>query len=332
MTTPVRTALPILALGVMALLAGAMAAPSRGAAQDADTAGHVAVPGKENPHGREDACAVCHEGTAPTDDVGPASLDAALCRDCHPRDRMYLGCLEEKAHPIGQEPKTATIPADWPLLDGTVTCATCHAEPGCDSSRSQDPPYHRDGPYIDEFSLCWKCHEADTVERSNPHRPEEWRVAERTCTACHAGLPETGATPERSRLRGPEAEVCATCHPVPLHLGSAAHLGKQVEGFDPTFAAGLIAVDEQGRIWCWTCHEVHGDGDRIHPDLPPPPVNDLRELRSGYKSLPGPEVLDGLRQDRVLDPPEPGPDYQPLLALPADDGSLCRACHGEGPR
>ena len=314
-------------------IAIALASPTRGAAQDdAAEEVHGATEGVDNPHGRADACSSCHEATDAADVTTPASLEAAVCRDCHPRDRMYLGCLEEKAHPIGQELKTATVPADWPLLDGTITCATCHAEPACDSDRNPEPPYHRDGPYLVEFSLCWQCHEADTVERSNPHRPDEWRKADRSCTACHSGLPDPGVPPAQSRLRGPEAEVCATCHPVPLLLGSAAHLGMQLEDFDPTFAAGLIALDEEGRIWCWTCHEVHGDGDRIPPDLPPPPVAEQRELRSGYRSLPGPDVLGELRQDRVLDPPEPGPDYQPLLALPADDGSLCRACHGEGPR
>ena len=312
------------ALLIGALVAGAPADAQVRAAESGEDGTNP-----DSPHARPDACAACHDSETPS---GPATLEPALCRDCHPRDRMYLGCLEEKAHPMGQEPKTASIPEGWPLNGGTVTCVTCHAEPSCGADRPQDPPYHRGGPYTEEFSLCYQCHAPDTSERSNPHHPDEWRVADRTCTACHSGLPARGAPPAQSRLRVEEAGVCETCHPVPLHLGSAAHLGKTVEALDGRLTRGLLALDAEGRMWCWTCHEVHGDGDRIQADLPPAPTNDLRELRSGYESLPGPDVLDELARVRVIEPPPKGPDFQPLLALPVDDGALCRACHGEGPR
>lgn len=329
MIEALRRARGFLGVGSLALLLAVLSSATPGLAQDAGAGDEASELSQDSPHRRPDACSACHGTDSPTD---ATSLEPSLCRDCHPRDRMYLGCLEEKAHPMGQEPRTAAIPEGWPLFEGTVTCVTCHAEPSCGASRPQDPPYHRGGPYLEEFSLCYQCHAPDTTERSNPHHPDEWRVADRTCTACHSGLPADGARPGQARLRVEEAGVCETCHPVPLHLGSAAHLGKVVETLDEGLAQGRLATDGEGRMWCWTCHEVHGDGDRLTADLPPAPVNELRELRSGYESLPGPEVLDDLARLRLIAPPEKGPDFQPLLALPVEDGALCRACHGEGPR
>ena len=119
------------------------------------------------------------------------------------------------------------------------------------------------------------------------------------CPACHASRPGPGATVGESALRVAPAETCTTCHPGPVHAGAAEHVGQHVQR-TPDPALPLL----DGVIGCWTCHEVHA---------PPGPGREPR----------------GLAASLATAAREPGPEA--LLALPAADGTLCRACHGDGP-
>ena len=139
-----------------------------------------------------------------------------------------------------------------------------------------------------------------------------------TCSACHSGLPEPGASPSESRLRFPTEEACVTCHAGSVHAGVAEHVG---ETMDPTAAPGLAWM-EGGRIACWTCHEVHEPGS-AH-DTP-------GDRSAAFRALALREDWTELAADGVTWPGTSEPQHPPLLALSADEGDLCRACHGEGP-
>lgn len=299
------------------LLAGVWLSLGRVAAQEDDPAPPTAtVDASFNPHGRADGCASCH---SPGSDGAPGAPMPTIenCRGCHPDADM---------HPVGMPSIKAPIPAGWATEGDDMVCSTCHAEPACDPERPQAPPFLRGGPYSDPEAICWRCHIQQEHGRTDPHHPQSHRFeGDQTCVSCHSGLPEAGAPPERSRLRLQGADVCSTCHELPQHLGVESHLGKKLGEYrtalDETTWGALMAFDEGGVIQCWTCHEVHGDGDLL-----PPPQGATRG-----EGLPTPDALwrDETSPTRRR---EETRDHPPLLATAVAGGNLCRACHGNGPK
>ena len=304
MTRALRTcATALLSLG---LLAAGIAAAGSGEAR----------PDVPNPHNQPDACATCHE-VSDDDAVGAPKLGMQLCYDCHPNADM---------HPVNVEPVDTRVPSGWPLLDGAVVCATCHAEPACDADRSDVAPFLRGAdPLKSRSAFCFQCHDATEYQRANPHRPATARdPSDPTCAACHSGAPIAGASVPDARLRFPEGDQgCVECHQRPVHQGVGPHLGQAPadHGLAPT---GALSLDASGQIRCYTCHEVHGDGDAA-------PVRDHHgRLRDALVAHIAAEDWDPWVSEAVLSEAEED-DHGALLALPAADGSLCRACHGVGP-
>lgn len=246
-----------------------------------------------SPHARPDACASCHTLTA-AGQVDEARPTEESCRGCHPDADM---------HPVGMAPREVAVPADWPLEAGKVGCATCHAEPACAADRGKVSPWLRGGVPERKMDFCFRCHATERMERSNPHvaSPDG-----SSCAACHTNRPVPGASVAGARLRLDPGEVCATCHPGPVHAGVTEHLGAVPTGLGPDVASRL-PLTEGGAIACWTCHDVH----QLTPDVHPAPsalagrISAARGLQTG--------------------------DHAALLAMPVSDGSLCRACHGSGP-
>ncbi|MCB9688215.1 MAG: hypothetical protein H6738_17520 [Alphaproteobacteria bacterium] len=244
----------------------------------------------ESPHGAPDKCAACHAMGPEGQALAPLPVEAT-CRGCHPDADM---------HPVGMKPVRIAVHEGWPLEDGVVTCATCHAEPGCEADRDETRPWLRGGTPARKADFCYRCHESQAMQRQSPHLPAgATDPTQAGCPACHAARPEPGATVAESRLRVVAAETCTTCHPGAVHAGVAEHVGHHVNR-PPDPALPLL----DGVIGCWTCHEVH----------------------AAPKDEPAPH---GLAASLVGIPRDPGPEA--LLALPAADGSLCRACHGDGP-
>lgn len=276
-----------------------------------------ATPGSKNPHGDPTACTSCHEASSDADGVGAALPVVATCRSCHPTADM---------HPVGMPPNKVHVPKDWPLEDGKVTCATCHVEPAHGAAEAALPsPWHRGGPYPSVTRFCYACHEAEAYTRSDPHHPAKPRDAgDSTCAACHTGMPQAGAGLAESRLRAKPEEVCTgTCHTATVHAGLKAHLGEEVPAERVAALPGVITLQD-GRVACFSCHEVHEPAADPGLEKRKPLPTALREqaLEEDWSSLAGAELV----WPGVLDLTHP-----PLLALPTSDGSLCRACHGDGP-
>jgi hypothetical protein len=204
---------------------------------------------RPNPHGASDGCGSCH-ASAP-EGVGPPLPVVATCRGCHPTADM---------HPVDLVPTAVHVPDAFPLEGGRVVCSTCHAEPA-HGGPALPPPYHRGGPYENPRDLCWSCHERAPFERTDPHRPLVPRdPTSPTCSACHTTAPVRGAAPEQARLRLAIADTCtATCHLPTPHAGAAEHLGEIVDASVRSALPEGIALTGDGRIACFTCHEVHGD-------------------------------------------------------------------------
>ena len=269
-----------------------------------------------NPHNRADACLSCHDAGETADVPGQAKPSTPTCEGCHPDVDM---------HAVGQAPVKTRTPEGWPMEDGVVACATCHAEPSCDAERLQEAPWHRGGPYADEKQMCWQCHEHSDYERSDPHHPDARRdPQDASCVVCHASVPADGASAADSKLRLQEEGLCAFCHEEEQHSGAEVHMGAKVETLD-SGAAALIALDGEGRIACWTCHEVHGDRAKAGPAKASKPAAD------GIRELLRAEEWSGLLPEDVVWPGATEDEEHPsLLALSARD-ALCSACHGDGP-
>lgn len=269
-----------------------------------------ARPDAANPHGAAAACNTCHAMTGGT--VGAPSLAASTCLDCHPN---------ADHHPIGVAPASLAIPTGWPLSDGQLTCATCHEESSCASTRKGGSNLLRGGPVANTKDFCYRCHERQGFTRESPHAPATPRDASDTsCAACHSGIPETGAAVADARLRfGLEDGNCTECHDGPVHQGLAFHLGHAVPTLSAA-AAERMAVDAQGRLRCYTCHEVHGaTAERKGKQTRLATAVAARAAESWDPWVAAARASD---QHSALGA---------LLAFPVEDGSLCQACHGVGP-
>jgi hypothetical protein len=265
-----------------------------------------------DPHGDPQACAACHEG-------GPEAPGAALpiietCTECHPDADM---------HPVGVEPQRIHVAEGWPLLEGQISCWTCHTEPACQAGEPAEPPYLRGGPITRIQDFCYRCHTREEFTREDPHHPERRRdEADGSCAACHVGLPEEGAAPEDARLREIEGGVCATCHIEHPHFGTESHLHQPVEAVPLDSIPDVVALPADGTVRCWSCHEVH--------DETPEPSRRWHRGHSLAQALREDERETwGLEDVEHWPCDDPG-EHPPMLALPLEDGSLCQACHHEG--
>ncbi|MCK6501863.1 hypothetical protein L6R53_00420 [Myxococcota bacterium] len=274
--------------------------------------------GTRNPHGDPHACSDCHLAGPSPDQPGPYKPIIQTCRSCHPTADMHM---------VGEAPSTVRIAEGFPLHDGLVTCTTCHVEPAHGGDEVVPAPYHRGGPYADVLDLCFQCHDRSTYARHDPHHPVGPREQDdESCAACHKGPPETRVEAAKARLREDPEAACRTCHEGWVHVGASTHVGKQVPAeVAAKLPAELALMD--GRIACWTCHEVHAThqedrvADRWRGERPLSLALRQGAVQSEW-DLP----------DVELDwPGTVDEEHPPLLALPVEDGALCHACHGDGP-
>lgn len=267
-----------------------------------------------NPHGAEDQCTACHVAPGPGEEVGAALPVVGTCLGCHPDADM---------HPVGVAPDRVKVPEGWFLEAGVMVCSTCHEEPSHGSTLPS--PWHRGGPYADVLDLCYSCHERTTYERSDPHHPQAPRdPQDDSCAACHVAEPQPGAGVEGSRLREEVSETCRTCHEGSVHAGVESHMGEEVAAEVRATLPDAVALTAEGRIGCFTCHEVHLDPTSAHVH---PRTRLGRELEQQIRS----EDWSMLSGADLTWPGASQAEHPSLLGLPASDGALCRACHGEGP-
>lgn len=78
-----------------------------------------------------------------------------------------------------------------------------------------------------------------------------------SCQVCHREVPAAGAAFEQAGLRAGISAVCEQCHRMPARASHPV-------GVRPQAPVALQRyLDEQGRVTCVTCHDVHQDDQEL---------------------------------------------------------------------
>lgn len=154
-------------------------------------------------HGNRINAQVC--ASAKTDADGPAwksqsgNSAAVQCQQCHPTEQLF-------SHPIDVVP-SMKVPAELPLINGRMTCTTCHNDNLSDHStaaKEKDALLRK--PDISGI-FCMNCHTADGINRENGHVLAIGKA--------HLTWPDRSAL-DRSEISpgrfDRESEKCLSCH------------------------------------------------------------------------------------------------------------------------
>jgi predicted CXXCH cytochrome family protein len=197
------------------------------------------------PHFQRNLCLSCHTNT---DDYALRSDDVnALCDRCHSSGKILANI-----HPLRKVPPSITVPKGWPLVDGALTCLTCHEQGHED--QQQRPWLLRGGPYAHARAACRNCHSMKDLEASRIHQ----EINEgRACEMCHKTRPRPGTDTIKTVdfIASPDL-LCLRCHDQSASDGTVHHtdvMGREIE--DGHIPAQLPLV--KGRVVCATCHNPH---------------------------------------------------------------------------
>lgn len=294
----------------------------------------ITKPDVPDPHGSPDLCTECH-GSLPSGDLDPAWPTMAACERCHPDTNFHL---------VDVEPEEVECPPELLLQDGVLACVTCHDEPACDGlpKDARETDHFRDGPYRKPLDLCFRCHDREDYQRTDPHRDLRTKDGERNdavCIFCHQGVPEDEQDEEVNTLRVDPVELCKGCHAHQIHVGIPSHLKLLPEAMRPAVDRYNASTDQpipfgpRGEVFCTSCHDPHPGLEAVPVDTP---MAKLEKLRKNNRSFRDEYTLPRLRAElgtitdadgttlTLMDGPA---EKQGLLRVPADDGSLCMVCH-----
>lgn len=224
-------------------------------------------------------CTECHVEIPPK--KGPKFLKYGgdfkrLCRCHYDNEQNYI-------HPVDLEPSEALkprIPPGLPLLDGKITCATCHDifiqchDKPTEKIFLKENKFLRGAPYPDRTDLCFKCHDIEQYRKYNPHLQlnEKEQIIEAKCLYCHNEVPDENRTgyEDIKLLANPEV-ICLGCHSRIIenqwhtrHLRKPpAEILKRIEELQVQYQI-ILPLDPDGKITCSTCHNPHQKG--VIPD------------------------------------------------------------------
>lgn len=241
-----------------------------------------------NPHWSANGCGDCHamrDGIPAA--IAPGDVNR-VCLACH--DGLRAGA---EAHPIGRLAQTATIstPADWPVLDGRISCLTCHdIRRHCTSTVNRpraNAAMLRGYDAGRAHDYCNTCHHADALRPYNPHVQIDnaGAVREQSCLFCHTTtppIPPDGARQGQPLLRQDTSQLCLRCHvrhwdvsPLghverPISAGIQRNLQRREQAAwngspatplaDRTTQAAQRLPLTDDRVTCFTCHNPHQAG------------------------------------------------------------------------
>jgi predicted CXXCH cytochrome family protein len=167
------------------------------------------------------------------------------------------------SHPMNKVPAGYAIPQGWPLVDGAMTCVTCHVPghaPGVIAGRPDEPaaPYLLRGAVGGErTAVCFRCHARNQWTGRSPHR--EVAQKQTGCTQCHAVNPEEG---DPESFVADINIVCLACHDNREHPGETRHTVTLTAAMPEV--PGSLPLGTGRRITCATCHDPHLDSPAGH--------------------------------------------------------------------
>ena len=219
-------------------------------------------------------CSECHEKTPIKDKdkslkFGGDFVQLCKCHGYNPG--TYI-------HPVDifpSEEKKPMIPDDLPLLEGKVSCITCHDI----YLQCKDNPkfkvinrrFLRGAPYVSRTDLCFRCHDEKKYTMLDPHNQlnKEGKIIEEKCLYCHVEKPdEKNAHFEDVKLIGNLEVLCFRCHfkQSQFHPINANHFRKPSKNTRMIMKRSekkfniILPLNYKGKITCPTCHNPHERG------------------------------------------------------------------------
>jgi len=185
-------------------------------------------------------------------------------------------------------------PEGWPVVDGRLTCLTCHqVRLACDSATRRsvlNPAFLRGTHYGDLGAFCRECHRSRRYQKFNPHimLAPDGAIREEVCALCHKKKMDPAQTRRtgQPQLRGNELIQCKSCHPSHVTYYEGGHLGAKVGAEMLAYLAAReisgpssrpsrrlvqrfqrsgarptkVVLDAENRITCTSCHNPHQKG------------------------------------------------------------------------
>lgn len=199
-----------------------------------------------------------------------------LCGKCH------NSAQGNYPHPVGMKPsegKKGDIPKSFPLVDGKISCKTCHdLYLQCkESSNKKKMSSLRGAPFKKRTDFCYNCHNKKNYEMQDAHDQidEKGKILANKCLYCHAKMPDAKKDEFKDikLVKNIEA-VCQGCHVIRgNHSGNFNHMIKPsdkylsiMKNMEITFGIKM-PLDDKGKMTCMTCHNPHEKGI-IPPDRP----------------------------------------------------------------
>lgn len=192
-----------------------------------------------------------------------------LCGKCHNSSQGNY------PHPVDMTPsegKKGDIPKSFPLVDGKVSCKTCHdLYLQCrESSEKKKMTSLRGAPYKQRTDFCFNCHNEKNYEMQDAHdqMDEKGKIYANKCLYCHVKMPD----PKKDEFKDIKLvknmeSVCQGCHVIRgNHSGNFNHMIKPSDKYLSIMAKMEITfgikmpLDEKGKMTCMTCHNPHEKG------------------------------------------------------------------------
>lgn len=198
-----------------------------------------------NPHYGDIVCTACHvdeeEYELHSDDP------SELCNRCHGEGRIV-----GHHHPLRAVPPEITVPEDWPLLNGRLTCLTCHV-PSHDENIGIDM-FLREDLGAESTAFCFVCHDREKITSRNPHMEINRGTG---CGLCHDTEPVPGKdTLATVTFCSDPTVLCLRCHSDVPHPAGFDH-SRRLDDEIAEVIGKTINLYEKNTIVCSTCHNPH---------------------------------------------------------------------------
>ena len=227
-----------------------------------------------NPHWKDVLCVSCHCSQPREGEL--LCLTAwdieIMCGRCH--DGVHA---RRDIHPVGVPPSpVVSIPPSMPLVEGKITCLTCHDSSlqkggeGRASVRGRNPSFLRGG-YTVRDQFCFRCHRSETYRLINAHAQvdEAGSLKVQICLFCHSSLPDRRRWSIENTTFDDESidGYCTCCHEgyEEGHPVGGDHLVSPSEKVLAVIEGSVAAIGAHlplynGRVTCVTCHNPHEAG------------------------------------------------------------------------